>query len=141
LDEINVDAPNPWGTQWREHALELTFYRMAERAWNFWDQARKAETHKEGEPLEAFFLCVMLGFRGQRREDPEKLQNWAGTARTQMARNQPEVFPKVDETEPPTYVPPLNARERMQRMLVINGALLLVLILLGSFILMNALLQ
>jgi type VI secretion system protein ImpK len=88
-----------------------------------------------------YFLCVMLGFRGDLRDDPDKLNNWVGATRTHLSRNPAEVFPKVDETEPPTYVPPLHGRERMQRMVLINGGVLLLLILLGSLFLMSRLLS
>jgi type VI secretion system protein ImpK len=138
LDEIFSDDPI-WGPQWSEFALEPSTFDMRQRAWKFWEQARKAET-RSGDPLEVYYLCVMLGFRGDLRDDPDKLQNWVGATRTQLSRNPAEVFPKVDETEPPTYVPPLHGRERMQRMVVINGLVLLVLILLWSVFLMSKLL-
>ena len=67
LDEVfMLDAPTWWGQQWEADSLEVRLYGGSqERAWRFWDQARKAEGPRGSpEALEAFLWCVMLGFRG-----------------------------------------------------------------------------
>jgi type VI secretion system protein ImpK len=136
LDEIFLeDLSREWDREWNERKLEHEFYRTTSRAFQFWHQARKAET-KSGDPLEVYYLCVMLGFRGDLRDDPDRLQNWVSAARAQIARSSTITFPKVEETEAPTYVPPFNGRAQLQRMVLIAGAMLLLLILLGSVFVM-----
>ena len=71
LDELFI-VDSPWDQQWNEKKLEVALYGSAERAWLFWEQARKAEGRPEGDALEVFFLCVVLGFRGELRGEPDE---------------------------------------------------------------------
>src|SRR5262249_41126050 len=65
LDEIFI-ADSPWSAQWAEQTLEVALYGGAsQRAWRFWEQARKAEVRPGTDALEAYLWCVMLGFRGE----------------------------------------------------------------------------
>jgi type VI secretion system protein ImpK len=121
IDEMFI-VDSPWDQQWNEKKLEVALYGSAERAWLFWEQARKAESRPEGDALEVFFLCVMLGFRGELRGEPDKLQSWAKQSHTQITRRQKRQPPRLPEKgEPGTHVPPLRGREAMQRMLLIAG--------------------
>jgi type VI secretion system protein ImpK len=121
IDELFI-VDSPWDQQWNEKKLEVALYGSAERAWLFWEQARKAESRPEGDALEVFFLCVMLGFRGELRGEPDKLQSWAKSSLTQISKRQKRQPPKLPEKgEPTTNVPPLRGREGMQRMLLIAG--------------------
>jgi type VI protein secretion system component VasF len=64
----------------------------------------------------------MLGFRGELRGEPDKLQSWAKSSLTQISKRQKRQPPKLPEKgEPTTNVPPLRGREGMQRMLLIAG--------------------
>lgn len=126
LDDIFVDSP--WRDEWREHALENTLFHSRERAWLFWDQAKRAEGRPGGDALEVFFLCVVLGFRGDLRDDPEKLQKWVSDTKLKVGRGQGKDWPAPPEIEPTTYVPPRAGRERLRRMTLIFtiGMLLLI---------------
>jgi len=127
LDEMfSVEnAWNGWGNRWNERKLETALYGTNERAWRFWEQARKAEGRPGGDALEAFYLCVMLGFRGDRRDDPEKLHNWFNANKDRVARAQNVEWPMPAELEAPANVPPLHGREKMQKMVMIGGIFLL----------------
>jgi type VI secretion system protein ImpK len=131
LDEIFI-LDSPWSAQWNEESLEISLYGMRDRAHSFWNQARRSET-RSVDALEAYYLCAMLGFRGDWRDEPEKLQSWAASAHAIIAKSQGQEWTAPGETEAPTHVPPLRGREKLQKMVLLGGALLLLLILLGSF--------
>jgi type VI secretion system protein ImpK len=135
LDEIMIDSL--WEAEWRERTLEHALYSTRDRAWKFWEQARRAETRPGSDALEVIFLCVMLGFRGDLREDPDKLRNWVSTIQTRIAQSQGREWPAPDGQEPVTNVPPLRGQERLQRMILAWGGAVLVGILLGTFILIS----
>jgi type VI secretion system protein ImpK len=91
LDEL-FTLDSPLAGAWNERKLEVALYGTNDRAWKFWDQARRAETLPERTQV-----------RGQQ---------WDGPA----------------ELDPPTRVPPLHGREKLQRMVLTGGVALLVLI-------------
>ena len=43
----------------------------------FFEKANEAEKRDSTNPLEVFFLCVALGFRGELSSDEEELRRWA----------------------------------------------------------------
>jgi type VI secretion system protein ImpK len=141
LDELFI-VDSPWDQQWNEKKLEVALYGSAERAWLFWEQARKAEGRPEGDALEVFFLCVVLGFRGELRGEPDKLQSWAKSSLTQISKRQKRQPPKLPEKgEPTTNVPPLRGREGMQRMMLIAGIEFLLFIPFLAFLIFRQLLN
>src|SRR4051794_24073632 len=84
LDEILIEAG--W-REWDENKLENSLYRTNIRYGNFWQQARLAEASPgASEALEAFLLCVLLGFRGEVGETPDKLREWVQTTRHRVTR-------------------------------------------------------
>ena len=95
LDEIFVLDPT-WGGEWNEHKLEVTLFGTNDRAWMFWEKARRASSRTETDVLEVYYLCAMLGFRGELREDPAKLTAWAAVARGQIEKG-----PGQDWAAPP----------------------------------------
>src|SRR5262245_39936112 len=92
LDEIFI-LDSPWKAEWNERKLEAALYGSNDRAYKFWDQARKAEARPEKDALEVFFLCVMLGFRGDLRDDPDGLRAWREAAEAQLGRPREWVGP------------------------------------------------
>jgi type VI secretion system protein ImpK len=126
LDEIMVDSP--CGRQWNERKLETALYGTNERADAFWEQARRAEGRVGPDASEVFFLCVMLGFRGMLRGRPETLQQWVGAVQARIAREQGQECPVPAEQDLPINVPVRQGRERFQRLVLIWGAVLLLLI-------------
>jgi type VI secretion system protein ImpK len=138
LDELFI-LDSSWSTEWNERKLEAALYGTNDRAWKFWEQARRAETQPGGDALEVFFLCVMVGFRGDLREDPTKLQAWAAGTQIRVAKSQAQEWQVPPELQPPTNVPPLRGRDRLQRMVLITGLILLIVIPLTTFLLVKGL--
>jgi type VI secretion system protein ImpK len=131
-DEIMIDSP--WEVEWKEKKLETALYGTADRAFKFWEQARKAETRQGSDALEVFFLCVMLGFRGDYRDQPDKLRNWVNNVQTRIAQTQGKEWPAPDGQDPTTNVPPLRGRDKMRRMVLSWAVCLLVGVFTGVFI-------
>src|SRR5262249_59968370 len=106
----------PWSTEWNERKLETSLYGTNDRAYAFWEQAKRAEARPGSDSLEVMFLCVMLGFRGDRREEPDKLQAWVNATQARIARSQGKQFELPPESPAPTNVPPRRGLERLERM-------------------------
>ena len=104
LDELFI-VDSRWSTAWNERKLEVAFYGTNDRAWKFWVQARLAEGRPGNDAIEVFFLCVMLGFRGELREEPERLRVWVAASQTQVARGHGKKWPDPPELEPSSNVP------------------------------------
>jgi type VI secretion system protein ImpK len=136
LDEL-FTCYSPWASAWNEHKLEVELYGSNDRAWRFWEQAGLAQSRSSGEALEAFFLCVSLGFRGELREQPDKLRTWVNHAKTRLGNVRDPVFPLASNGEPPTRVPPLRGRQQLQRMVVCGWLVLLATIPLAAYCLME----
>lgn len=73
LDEL-FTLHSPWAEAWIEQKLEESLYNTNDRAWKFWEQAEKAAEVPDA--LEAYYLCVMLGFRGTHYESPGRLREY-----------------------------------------------------------------
>ena len=127
LDEIFI-LNSPFAAAWNERKLEVAFYGTNDRAWKFWDQARIAEGRGGTDALEVFFLCVMFGFRGELRDEPEQLHAWTAAARAQLARGHGQEWPYPPELEAPSDVPPLQGQENFRRMVTVAAILIPVLI-------------
>ncbi|HET6572203.1 MAG TPA: DotU family type IV/VI secretion system protein [Fimbriiglobus sp.] len=130
LDEVFLlDAPSWWGQQWETDSLEVRLYGGSqERAWRFWDQARKAEGPRGSpEALEAFLWCVMLGFKGapDTLNPPVNPPVWVDNVRKRVLSARSAEFPTPAQKEAPTRVPALRGPDRLKTMLrvaVVVGA-------------------
>ena len=60
-------ARRPW---WNENKLETELYSTNDRAWKFYQQAKEAFTRRNRDPLEVYYVSVVLGFRGLYADDP-----------------------------------------------------------------------
>ena len=138
LDEMFV-LSSAWGAQWNEQKLEVDLFGTNDRAWKFWEKARRALTRSDSDVLEVYYLGVMLGFRGELHDDPAALQAWSAAARSQIERNQAQVWAPPPELDPPSHVPPLHGRERFGQMVVRGGVALLILIPCAVFFLVQQL--
>ncbi len=127
LDELFI-LYSPWDDQWNERKLEVALYGTNDRSWRFWEQTTVAERRSTADALEVFYLCVMLGFRGELRETPDKLQAWVAATQAGLTRRGAGEWPHPPELDPPTNVPPLRAREGLKRVVWLCGVALLVLI-------------
>jgi type VI secretion system protein ImpK len=114
LDEILIEAG--W-REWDENKLENSLYRTNIRYSNFWQQARLAEASPgASEAQEAFLLCVLLGFRGEMGESPEKLREWVQSTRHRVTRGLGKELPPLPEKAPVSDVPPLLGVEAYRKM-------------------------
>lgn len=127
LDELFIGQTR-WSALWNERKLEVALYGTNDRAWKFWEQARLAEARAGRDAREVFFLCVMLGFRGELLEEPDRLRAWVTAARAQVARGAGQEWAPPPELIPPSHVPPLEGRRRFRGMLAAAGLTLLALV-------------
>jgi type VI secretion system protein ImpK len=88
LDEVFI-FDSPWKEEWNASKVETTLYGMNERAGEFWKQAQRAQTRPNRDGLEVYFLCVMLGFRGEYTEKkPEDLIAWREGVENQITQGE-----------------------------------------------------
>jgi type VI secretion system protein ImpK len=127
LDEIFI-LDSPWKDQWRDSCLEGALYGDVERAWRFWAQADKASARPSTDGLEVYFLCVVLGFRGDKADTPEEIKNWCERVKAQLEQGQGPDFSLPVEGQPRTFVPPLTGARSMQSIAMFGGAAMLILI-------------
>ncbi len=128
LDELFI-LHSSWSEAWNEQKLEVSMYGTNDRAWKFWEQARRAETRSGMDALEVFYLCVMLGFRGELHEKSEEVAAWIASSQARLMNNRlGKDWNAPPELEPVTHVPPLRARDRLQTLVMVGGMVLLVLI-------------
>lgn len=117
LDEIFI-IDTKWASVWNERKIEEALYGTNDRAWTFWEQAQLAEARPGSDALEVMYLLVMLGFRGDLRDKPDRLKAWTDSVGKRIAREQGKDWPVPPELEPPSHVPPLHGRERLHRMVL-----------------------
>jgi type VI secretion system protein ImpK len=123
LDELFVRY-SPWGEAWKQCTLETALFGSSDGPWRFWQQAAQAERRPTTDALEAFYLCVMLGFRGNLSGAPDKLQAWANAVKGRITRSSPNEWPHPPELQSPTNVPPLGARDSLRQVILLCAAAL-----------------
>jgi type VI secretion system protein ImpK len=127
LDEIFiVDPDSPWKSEWRDETMEFGLFRKRDRAHLFWEQARQVEARGDVDALEVYYLCAMLGFRGDLRDQLNVLLDWREAAEVHIVQARPRDWPEkpAELPLPETHVPPLRTRERLRWMLLSGAALL-----------------
>jgi hypothetical protein len=108
LDELFIDSP--WHDPWNRVKLETWRYGSNDRAARFWEQAEQAERRPGSDAREVALAAALLGFRGDRREQPDELRHWVRrTAEAVEAQHQVQPPERHDDGEPPTHVPPRPA--------------------------------
>jgi type VI secretion system protein ImpK len=117
IDELFI-LDSPWGPQWNERKLEESLYGSNERAWKFWFQAKLAQARPGTDALEAFYLCVMLGFRGEGPEKPDTVATWRDAVENQLARVHNQPWPGPQELQPELSAMPRRAKERVRQLLI-----------------------
>jgi len=132
LDELFL-IDSPWDAQWNETKLEQSLYGSNDRAWKFWEQAKLGDKRPGLTALKTYFLCVMLGFRGDFRDDTAFLTAWVDATRRRLTQDAPGDWPKPPDRDIKTSVPPLYGRDALRRMVIACGTLLLILIPVVSF--------
>jgi type VI secretion system protein ImpK len=140
LDEVLIDDTNPndWGQTWsKSYSLEYHLYQTRLRAHKFWDPGVRQAEARPGDVLEVYYLCIMLGFRGDYGNRPEELQSWADRIRPQVMRSYGEEPQRLDNSTPENRVPLLSGRDGFQAMLKIWGGVLLVMAFTLGFLLVR----
>jgi type VI secretion system protein ImpK len=132
LDEIFI-LDSPWGPQWNERKLEESLYGTNERAWKFWFQAKLAQARPGTDALEAYYLCVMLGFRGEGPEKPDTVATWRDAVENQLSRVYNQPWPGPQELQPEMNATPRRAKERMRQLLIATIAVVALLIPAATF--------
>ncbi len=94
LDEIFI-SDSTWRDKWQDSKVETTLYGMNERASEFWQQAKRAQSRPTRDALEVYYLCAMLGFRGEMIDKPAELATWRES-----------IEPQITQGEGREYVPP-----------------------------------
>jgi type VI secretion system protein ImpK len=122
LDELFI-VYSPWKELWNPKALEPALYESRDRAHIFWEQAGMASTRSDADAMEVFYLCMLLGFRGDLRDDPDRLAEWRDRFETQLRVRKGGTWPDTppEQPLPRTNVPPLRARERLRWLMLALG--------------------
>jgi type VI secretion system protein ImpK len=94
IDEVLINSGWDHAPEWKQHILEWDIYQERLRADRFYEVAHDAETLAGTDPLETFFLCVALGFRGRYADRPRELEGWAERVynRIVAGSHQPDKF-------------------------------------------------
>jgi len=119
--KTEMEAPGVAPQQrWKDHTFEWDLFRDRNRAEVFWEQARLAEKNGDIHALEVFYLCVLLGFRGELRNDVQKLQRWKESVGAMLGLDQARDWTdKPQELPgPETNVPPLTAKDRLMWLII-----------------------
>jgi type VI secretion system protein ImpK len=141
VDELLIfQTPEAWAEQWKGRILEQELFSTRLRFKRFWDQldfvlkgAGSGPNLKPGtDALETFLLCVVLGFRGQYRDDPKKVRDYVDDMRKQIGKV--SSWPTPPETPFEVHTEELTGGEVLRRVVWVYGgvalaALLVVLVL------------
>ncbi len=135
LDELLIDD-TPAGQQWSEEfCLEQELYQTRLRAHKFWNPGVKAaEARPGGDVLEVYYLCYLLGFRGDEDSRPADLAAWAERVRPQVMRGYGEEPAQLDKSTPDSDVPYLFGRSQFRKMLQTWAVALLILAFVVGFL-------
>jgi type VI secretion system protein ImpK len=121
IDELFI-VYSAWADAWNSRKLEPTLYGgAAQREWKFWEQARLAAGHTDA--VEVFFLCVVLGFRGEYRNEPGKLKTWIDEIHPEVMNTRS--LAEIPDLGVTTCIKPLRGRENLRKVQVIRGGLTL----------------
>jgi type VI secretion system protein ImpK len=77
IDEVLINSPWRHAMEWRQRILEWDLYQERLRADRFYEKAQEAEALASTDPLEVYYLCVALGFRGRYVDSPAELRRWS----------------------------------------------------------------
>lgn len=137
IDEMMTEDRSV-GSIWNENKLEGELFGTNDRAWMFWRQAQLAETQHRHEALAVFFLCVSLGFTGQHRNDPAKLNAWMHRTRLALGLVPELKLAFAHDLAPATDVPPLTGASTLQRASYFGWVAAVVLLPIMSYLAVNA---
>jgi type VI secretion system protein ImpK len=118
LDEIFI-GDSAWKEQWNASKVETHLFGINDRASEFWKQAQRAQSRPTRDALEVFYLCVMLGFRGELIENPTEIISWRESVEPQITQGEEREYrPPPGLTITPN-VRALKGAAEMQRWIMI----------------------
>lgn len=112
---------SPVAAAWNERKFEAEFYTTNDRAWRFWRQARMAAERPTDDDLEVFYLCAVLGFRGEWVDEPDQLRAWLGATRDRLVKGLRKEWAGPPALDVPARVPPRYGKDRLRRMALAVG--------------------
>jgi type VI secretion system protein ImpK len=127
VDEL-FTLNSPVAAQWNERKFEVEFFSTNERAFRFWQQARLAADRTQDDDLEVYYLCVVLGFRGEWIEQPAELKAWLGSTRERLLKGLRQDWAGPSALSAPMRVPLRYGKVRLRQMALIAVLATLVLI-------------
>ena len=123
LDDIFI-LDSVWRDAWNENKMETTLFGgMNICAEKFWQQAQLAKTRTTRDALEVYYLCVMLGFRGELHGKPVELQKWRETVQAQIIGGEGRAYTPPPGLKIPPNVPILTGNQIMERWLFLVTAI------------------
>ena len=87
LDEIFI-GDSAWKEKWNANKIETHLFGINDRASEFWKQAQRAQSRPTRDTLEVFYLCVMLGFRGELIDSPNEVIAWRESVEPQITQGE-----------------------------------------------------
>lgn len=120
IDEmLIIEVPWQGSEWWKNNALEWEYFKTQDRSEQFYLKAKEASGLRKKDALEAFYICVVMGFRGLYRDPnraaaltealqlPADLETWA--RQTSMAIQLKLGRPPISEVSVAIEgAPPLN---------------------------------
>lgn len=111
IDEVLIHSPWRHAGGWKNIILELDYFGTRQAAQDFWVRVKQAEGRAAGQgrpprssdPLEAYFLCVALGFRGELFLDEDEIRRWAERVYPLVLAGQAVVEEANGGATPPGY--------------------------------------
>lgn len=140
IDELfSVLTPAPWSAKWVNKPLEFILFKTAIREFEFWRQldialkrmsAPKSTVPTGPDALEAFYLCITLGFRGRYRNDPSEVRKYIEELRPQFIRAAPWMERELEDHAKKGNIvtTPLVGRREKLRTLWVHGVISVVLL-------------
>jgi type VI secretion system protein ImpK len=118
LDEVFI-SDSPWRDQWTDTKVETALFGTNERASEFWRQAQAAQNRPTRDALEVYYLCVILGFRGELFNKPAELATWRERVEAQITQGEGREYTPPPGLAITPNVPALTGRPRMERWFVV----------------------
>ena len=100
--------------------METTLYATRERGEEYWRQAQRAQNRPTRDTLEVYYLCVVLGFRGEPDPRPANAVEWLGAWRDTVEAQITQGDEREYTAPPPLAITPdvqhkLRGAQQMQK--------------------------
>ncbi len=116
IDEILITSSWSHAQEWTNQILEFSLYGESAAAVRFYEKAIEAEKRDSTDPLQVFFLCVALGFRGDLASNEEEIRRWASRVHERITEG---------ATQSEQYLPEPAGRQQERELRRLQGGRLL----------------